>query len=191
MILATRNPGKNVGFTKKITDNGTGDIITLSEVKSFMRVTTDDDNTLINTIIEAMIDSAERYTGLSFRTKEMTLEYQEYGTEIILPYGPHVSVDAVRTKYEGEETTLSSDAYWVTGQEFFTLNLTEFFTHQQLEIDITTGYGAGSVPALIKLALLKATLSNYEDRQDLIDGNANLLPNSSKKLLDQYKRVHF
>jgi hypothetical protein len=121
----------------------------------------------------------------------MTLEYQEYGQEIILPYGPHVSVDEVRTKYEGTETTLSSDAYWVTGQEFFTLNLTEFFTHQQLEIDVTTGYGAGSVPALIKLALLKATLSNYEDRQDLIDGNANLLPNSSKKLLDQYKRVHF
>jgi len=191
MILATRNPGKNVGFTKKITDNGTGDIITLSEAKSFMRVTTSDDDTLINTIIEAMIDSAERYTGLSFRTKEMTLEFQEYGQEIILPYGPHVSVDAVRTKYKGSESTLSSDAYWVTGQEFFTLNLTEFFTHQQLEIDVTTGYGAGSVPALIKLALLKATLSNYEDRQDLIDGNANLLPNSSKKLLDQYKRVHF
>jgi hypothetical protein len=97
----------------------------------------------------------------------------------------------VRTKHEGDETVVSTDEYHVTGQEFFTLNMTEFFTHQQLEIDVTTGYGAGSVPALIKLALLKATLSNYEDRQDLIDGNANLLPNSSKKLLDQYKRVHF
>ena len=191
MILATRNTGKNVGFTKKITDNGTGDIITLSEAKSFMRVTTSDDDTLINTIIEAMIDSAERYTGLSFRTKEMTLEYQEYGQEIILPYGPHVSVDEVRIKFEGNETVLASTGYYITGQEFFTLNLNEFFTHENIEIDVTTGYGAGSVPALIKLALLKATLSNYEDRQDLIDGNANLLPNSSKKLLDQYKRVHF
>lgn len=191
MILATRNSGKNVGFTKKVTSETAGDIVTLSEAKSFMRVSTSDDDTLIGTIIEAVIDSSELYTGLSFRTKEMTLEYQEYGQEIILPYGPHVSVDAVRTKYQGEETTVSSDHYWVTGQEFFTLNLSEFFTHQQIEIDVTTGYGAGSVPALIKLAILKATLSNYEDRQDLIEGSANMLPNSSTSLLDKYKRVHF
>lgn len=192
MILATRNTGKNVGFSKTVRSTVAGDIVTLSEAKNFMRVTTSDDDTLIGTIIDAIIDHAELYTGLTLRQKEYTFEYQQYGQEIILPYGPHVSVDEVRTKYQGEETVVGTGDYWVTGQQFFTLNLVEFYTHQELEIDVTAGYGASNVPPAIKLAILKAVLSHYEDRQDNVGGTiVATLPNESKSLLKQFKRVFF
>ena len=141
-------------------------------------------------LIEAMIDMAEKYAGITLRTKEYTFEFQQYGNTVQLPYGPHVSVDAVRTKLDGTETTLTAGTdYFVTGQDFKTLNITESFKYQQLEVDVTAGYGAANVPELIQLALYKAVLSNYEDRQDLVEGSAFSLPNASKMLLQQYKQI--
>lgn len=189
-LLATRDNGFTTGFSKTTTSETAGDIITLSNVKNWCRITTSDDDALLSMLIEAMIDMAEKYAGITLRQKEYTFEFQQYGNTVQLPYGPHVSVDAVRTKLDGTETTLTADTdYFVTGQDFKTLNITESFRYQQLEVDVTAGYGAANVPELIQLALYKAVLSNYEDRQDLVEGSAFALPNASKMLLNQYKQV--
>lgn len=189
MRLSSYDPGTTSGFSYKVTSTTAGDIITLSDTKNFCKVTSSDDDALIQVIIDASIDMAERYTGLSLRAKAMTLEFQQYGSQIPLPFGPHTAVTAVRTKYHGSETTVSSDDYFVTGQDYFTLNMKQFNTDYNLEVDVTCGYGAANVPALIKLALFKSVLSNYEDRQDLIAGSVMSLPNASKELLKPYKRV--
>lgn len=189
MILSTRDNGNWGGFSKTVRSTVSGDVITLADTKSFMRVDTADDNTLISTLIEASIDMAERYANITLRRKEYTFEYVDYGREILLPYGPHVSVDAVRTKTDGVETTLSASYYQVVGQDFKTLILDSSVASYQLEVDVTAGYGASSVPDLIKLALYKSVLSHYEDRQDLFAGGVSELPNSSKQLLNIYRRI--
>lgn len=189
-LLATRDNGFTTGFSKSVRNVTSGDIITLANVKNWCRITTSDDDALLSMLIEAMIDMAEKYAGITLRRKEYTFEFQNYGNTIQLPYGPHVSIDAVRTKLDGTETTLDASDYFVTGQDHKTLNVKETFKNQQIEVDVTAGYGASDVPAQIQLALYKAVLSNYEDRQDLIGGTiVATLPNNSKAMLNQYKRI--
>ena len=190
-LLATRDNGFTTGFSKKQNSETAGDIITLTNVKQWARITTSDDDALLSMLIEAMIDMVEKYCGITLRTKTYTFEFQNFGNEIPLPYGPIVSVDAVRTKLEGTETTLTATEYFVTGQDDKILNVTEAMRYQQIEVDVTAGYGAANVPELIQLALYKAILSNYEDRQDLVEGSAFSLPNSSKQLLNHYKKMTF
>lgn len=189
MILSTRDNGNWGGFSKTVRSTVSGDVITLSATKSYMKVDTSDDDTLISTLIEASIDMAERYANLTLRRKEYTFEFVDYGQEILLPYGPHVSVDAVRTKIDGVETTLATADYNVVGQDFKTLLLKGTVSAYQLEVDVTAGYGSASVPDLIKLALYKSVLSHYEDRQDLFAGGVSELPTSSKQLLNVYRRI--
>ena len=191
MWLSTRDKGNTTGLSHTVNSVTAGDIVTTTEVKSWARISTSDDDALLTILIGAMEEMAEKYMGLSLRTKDITVEYESFGNEVILPYGPHTSVDAVRTKYQGTETTLASGEYYVTGQDFKTLHLIEAFTDQQLEVDLTVGYGAANVPDLIKLAILKGVLSNYEDRQDVVEGGGFVLPNESKKLLDTYRRRVF
>jgi len=46
-----------------------------------------------------------------------------------------------------------------------------------------------SVPNDVRLALKKAVLSNFEDRQDVVGGmSVSMLPNSSKKILSKYRK---
>lgn len=190
MLLYERDKGNTSGFTKKVISETAGDIVTLAEAKNFMRISGTDDDTFISLLLESMIDMAEKYAGITLRSKEYTFEFEEYGTSIPLPYYPHVSVDAVRVKSQGVEDTLTSDDYYVTGQDKLVLNIKQPFQGQQLEVDVTAGYGAADVPPLIKLAILKAALSNYEDRQDNIGGTiVAKMPNDSKTLLDQYRDV--
>ena len=192
MWLSTRDKGNTTGLTYTVNSVTAGDIVTASLAKQWARVDTSDDDTLFTLLIEGVEEMAEKYMGLSLRTKDVTVEYAEFGNEVILPLGPHTSVDAVRTKYQGTETTLGTGEYFVTGQDFKTLHIVESFTDQQLEVDLTVGYGAANVPPLMKMGLLKAILSNYEDRQDIISGTIIAsLPNESKKLFDRYRRRVF
>ena len=191
MWLSTRDKGNTTGLSHTVNSVTAGDIVTTTEVKNWARISPSDDDALLTILIGAMEEMAEKYMGLSLRTKDITVEYESFGNEVILPYGPHTSVDAVRTKYQGAETTLASGEDYVTGQDFKTLHLIEAFTDQQLEVDLTVGYGAANVPDLIKLAILKGVLSNYEDRQDVVEGGGFVLPNESKKLFDRYRRRVF
>ena len=191
MWLSTRDKGNTTGLTYTVNSVTAGDIVTASLAKQWARVDTSDDDALFTLLIAAVEDMAEKYMGLSLRTKDVTVEYAEFGNEVILPLGPHTSVDAVRTKYQGTETTLGTGEYFVTGQDFKTLHLVESFTDQQLEVDLTVGYGAANVPALIKMGILKAVLSNYEDRQDVVESSGFVLPNESKRLFDRYRRRIF
>ena len=191
MWLSTRDKGNTTGLTYTVNSVTAGDIVTASLAKQWARVDTSDDDALFTLLIEGVEEMAEKYMGLSLRTKDVTVEYAEFGNEVILPLGPHTSVDAVRTKYQGTETTLASGEYFVTGQDFKTLHLVESLTDQQLEVDLTVGYGAANVPALIKMGILKAVLSNYEDRQDVVESSGFVLPNESKRLFDRYRRRVF
>ena len=186
--IATRNIGQTLGYTKSINSTTDEDIIDLATAKSYMGITHNDEDTLIGTLIEMAIDLAEHYTGLMLYRITMTLEYTQYASAVLLPWPPHVSVDAVRVKTLGEETTLSADEYFITGQDQKTLNLKNAVSYQGLEVDLTTGYGASAVPPLIKVALLKIILSQYEDRNNVSGVTPYAMPNDAKSLLNNYRR---
>lgn len=187
--LSTRSEGETTGFTKTVNTVEAGDVITVSELKQWGRIDYDDDDALLQTLIDGAVDMTERYLYQTLKQKTYTFEYQGYGVEIPLPYGPHVSVDEVRRKQQGDEEVLTTDDYFVTGQDFKTLNLYQSFSYQQLEVDVTAGYGLANIPSQIKIAMLKIALSHYEDRQDILSGTIVAeLPDSSRNILNKYKR---
>jgi hypothetical protein len=49
--------------------------------------------------------------------------------------------------------------------------------------------GYTSIPSGIVLGLKKLVASNYEDRQDVVEGNVSEMPNSSKKHFKRYARL--
>lgn len=186
--LATNNRGQTLGYSKTINTTSTDTIITLSETKSYMNIDHNDDDAFINRLINMGIDLAERYMGKMIKRRTLTLEYDQHATSILLPFPPHVSVDAVRTKNLGVETTLTTGEYFVTGQDQKTLNLKFPVRHQGLEVDITTGYGAGSVPDAIIIAVQKIVNSQYEDRQNVAGGTAvTQMPNDAKSILNHFR----
>lgn len=192
MYLAERSMGTTEGLSTKVTSVVAGDVVTVAEAKQYGRIDISDDDNLIPVLLEAVIETAEKYTNLAFRQKEVTAEYQQYGNEIILPLQPVQTVNEVRRVYQGTATVMSAGDYYVTGQEYKTLCVKDAYDGEQLQIDMTVGYGASSVPPGIKLAILKAFVSAYEDRQDAIGGTiVAQLPNDARTLLNAYRRFLF
>ncbi len=111
--------------------------ITLAEAKSFLRIDTSDDDTLINTLIGAARNFAEEYTGRTLinTTYKLSLDgfveddipikeglYQApymnfYKRYIPLPRPPLVSVTHVKTFTDDDtESTFASSKYYVDTQ---------------------------------------------------------------------------
>lgn len=186
--IATRNTGQTLGFTKTINSTTSEDLVTLAEVKSYMGIEHSDDDALIQRLIEMAIDLSERYTGLVLYRRTLTIEYTQYASAVLLPWPPHVSIDAVRTKTLGEETTLTSDEYFITGQDQKTLHLKNAVSYEGLEVDLTTGYGASDLPDAIAIAIMKTALSQYEDRNNVAGVTVSTMPNDAKSILNMFRR---
>lgn len=192
MWLASRDTGTTTGLSRTVHSTEAGDIVTVADAKQWARVEHSEDDVLFGKLIAAVEDLTEQYTGLTLREKTMTIEYAQYGHEVQLPYGPKHVVTAVRRVEQGTATALTTAEYHVAGQEHKTLYIDRHYSSQQLQIDLTAGYGIANVPDAIRVAMLKAILSTYEDRQDVVTGTiATVMPNSSRVLLQQYKRFRF
>lgn len=188
MRLKSYNNGTNSGFSKVATTIETGNIVTVSEAKDFCRITTSDDDTLIQLLIDSAEEMVVNFTSRTLRETSYTYEYKTFAKEITLPYAPHKSVSEVRSKLNGVETVLDSDSYYLSGQEDKTLNIISPI-YGGLEIDLVAGYGVANVPKTIKLAILKTVLTNYENRQDDSMDNTYELANDTKALLKPYRKV--
>lgn len=186
MDIATLDYKTPKGFTKKTLTVESTPFVYIDNVKNWLKVSTSDDDEVIQLLIDAAIDWAQNYTGRTLRTTTYTYEWAKGAYHIDLPYPPIQSVDAVRTKIQGVETTLTTDEYYTTGQDDLTLHLANLPTGA-IEADVTAGYGASNVPAEFKLAIRKFIITNYDIREDIIDGGGLIeAPNSAKQLLKPY-----
>jgi len=190
MRLYTPYIGENRGFSKRVRSVVAGDIVSLSDVKNFARITTTDDDTLLAMLISSAEIMVEQYAAITLRTTEFTFEYESFAARIDLPYSPIVSIDEVRTKKDGVEQVLTADQYRVVGQDNSVLYVMDL-AGGGIEIDLTAGYGADSVPADIKEAIMKIVLSNYDNRENFVDGSYTEMPNSAKSILNKRKDFFF
>lgn len=171
--------------------------ITLEEAKSYLKVDFEEDDTLITTLIKAVRKASEKYTGLSFVTRTITLYAENWSSLDELPYGPHQSVTSVvRLAYDNTETTLTTDDYYLKGLAFLSVNvgrvwrLSEGRCNNRLRIVYEAGFGeASDVPEDIKLAILKEVAELYENRENSLIGTivANL-STTTQSLLYPFKR---
>jgi len=152
------------------------DLLSLEDLKTHLRITSDDEDTAILLYLRAATDVAERLTGRSFVTQKWRLAVDEGipGDILDLPRPPLISVETVKTyALDGTESTFSSSNYVVDAERSRIFLKTDVIwpsplrDERSIVVDYTSGYGAdpGDVPAGIRLAVLRLTGEHYENRE--------------------------
>jgi uncharacterized phiE125 gp8 family phage protein len=193
--LKTPDYGLNGIATVSTTETGTNastDVLSTADAKAWMKVDTSADDSLIADLVAEVIDIVEQTYSFQLIEKTVTASYEMYGKRVDLPLFPVQSVSSVKTiTNEGTETTLAAGSdYYLQGDTliFNTLHdYSEPFQRLRLKVVYVAGYT--SIPNGIKIGLKKAVLSSYEDRQDLVEGSVNELPNGSKSHFKRYAKL--
>lgn len=181
-----------------VTEVADSEPITLEEAKTFLKVDTDADDTLISAIISAARDSAERYCQVSMLpvTIEETFDrFFPYGLR--LSVSPVIEVESVQYLPPSASVmeTLSESNYNVHAQYRPPLiSRKEFATWPTIasqaasvKVTYTAGFAdVDAIPPVLKLAMLRSIAEMYQNRQD----GVMTLPTAVQHMLNQY-RVQF
>ena len=198
----------------------TSNPIALSEAKSFLRIDTNDDDTLINTIIAASREYFEEYTGRTLISTTYKLSLDGFGEDNIpiqegfytapymtfhkryieLPRPPLVSVTHVKTFDEDNtESTYASSKYHIDSARNPARIIlkegetwpTDLRVANGVEITYVGGYGSASdVPQSIKVGLREHITYLYEHRGDIEQNLANF-PLLAKQLYQPFRVLNF
>jgi uncharacterized phiE125 gp8 family phage protein len=179
--------GENTGLTIRVKTNNTVLPISVADFKTYAKVDTSADDTLIESMIRSVKDSGENTTRLTWFTKTIVAEWESHARSVDLPIGPHLSIVKVEQYEDGVYTTTTD--YTVTGEDFKTLHFDDW--GYGLRVEFTAGYGASAanLPDDLKLGVYKATLSAYEDRQNLAEGSFTEIPGGTKKFFAGRRRI--
>ena len=159
-----------------ITETITGsEPLSLSEVKSWLRVDYSDEDTLITSLISEARNQAELYLGVSIIEKSIVLILTDR-SEIQLPYGP---VSVVSSVVDENDDALEYDL------------LAEKITFDSTVDYAKISYSAGmsTVPSGLEMALKQIIMRYYENRGD--DKNIGLLPNEIQSLKPHRRKLWF
>jgi len=193
--LKTPDYGRNGVVTVSTTESGTNastDVLSTADAKAWMKVDTSADDSLIADLVAEVIDIVEDTYSFQLIEKTVTATYEMYGKRVDLPLFPVQSISTVKTiTNDGTEATLTAgDDFYLQGDTLIFNTLYDYnepFQRLRLEVVYTAGFDP--IPNGIILGLKKAILSSYEDRQDLVEGSVNELPNGSKSHFKRYAKL--
>lgn len=174
--------------------------VTLAEAKEHLRVDIDDEDTLIQSLIDAVVSHLDGWGGVLGRcllTQTWEIRLRSWPTCIRLPF-PDVS--AVEIRYvdtSGVEQTVSGALYEITQapagavvefKDDWTAPSYETDMAEPITVDVTAGYGAaGDVPAAIRQAILLLVGHYYENRMAVTEETLQVAPLAFKALLTPYR----
>ena len=193
--LKTPDYGLNGVVTVSTTETGTNastDVLSTADAKAWMKVDTSADDSLIADLVAEVIDIVEQTYSFQLIEKTVTGEWEMYAKRVDLPLFPVQSLSSVKTiTNEGTETTLTAGSdFYLQGDTLIFNPLYDYSEpYQRLRLKVVYTAGYTSIPNGIKIGLKKAVLSSYEDRQDLVEGSVNELPNGSKAHFKRYAKL--
>tara|TARA_R100000655_G_C2981256_1_gene191849 strand:- start:850 stop:1431 length:582 start_codon:yes stop_codon:yes gene_type:complete len=174
-------------------------IITTAEAKSHLKVDTSADDTLIDNLVQAATDSAQKFTNRFF-INTVIIQYGDIWNDILVLFKSKVnSIEHIKY-YDSDNTLQTLDtAIYLSDMNHqpARIGLSPNKTFPKLadrinavEVKYQVGYGTGAVdvPQGIKQAVLLIVGNWYENRQQVVIGRiATELPKSAQYLLEQYK----
>lgn len=178
--------------------------ITKEEAKLHLRYENDEEDSLITTLISAVVDNAENFTRRRFISQTWKMFLDDFPREdekslwpgtILLPYPPCISVTHV--KYydsSGALQTLSSSTDYLALTEDTPARIVPapdqiwptvvYDRPDAVEVQFVCGYtDANSVPAPIKQALLILLAHWFENRQETSPVMMHQMPLTAEHLL--------
>jgi uncharacterized phiE125 gp8 family phage protein len=163
------------------------------EAKNYLKVDTDADDTLIDSIIKAARFRAERYMGFAIALQTVEQRYENFKT--CLPLAQGNAKDVVSLKYLDEteaEQTLIPDVYGLdlfnTPQEVYLKNGKSWpntsTDRGAVRLQYRAGYdAAASIPNDLRIAMLLIISDMYENRTDSV----SRFPTAAYHYLELYR----
>lgn len=196
-------------ITTKVTKPSSIEPVTISQVKSQVRLSDDDreENEYISMLITCAREFAEDFTGRAIITKTVVAGYEnwpDFDEDKLLFYVPYPNLQSVTSlKYRdpsnGELTDLDSSLYkidtnslpgMVAFKKSTGLPVISQDFNAPIELTFQAGYGdnRSDVPNQLKLAILYMVALWYRMRLPVITGlNINKVPDTAERLLRHYK----
>ncbi len=179
-------------------------VIALQDAKSFLGVTHDEDDDLIQSLISGAAAQAEAIMNRTLLQTTRVLLLSHFRDEILLPQPPCISVDQIQyLDTDGVQQTLASSVYQVntTAQPAriklaYNQDWPDYRNGQYNSVTITykSGYGKNRahIPADIMTALKMIVSTNYDIREDVIVGTiATKIPNGAESILMRHRMMRF
>ena len=176
--------------------------VSLAEAKAHLRLETNDDDTLLQSLITTSRLHIEAALGLALITQSWSWMFDHWprGERVVLPLRPVQAVTHVRVwRQDGTSQTLPADNFILDGQgnpaRLLPVAPAALVEPGQpgngIEIGFTAGFGASArdVPATIRHALLLLITHWYEHREPVeIGASVNAVPVMVSELLHAHRR---
>lgn len=171
------------------------DVVSLADMKLFLRVDGSDEDTTITALLNAAVVHVSDYTNRHFTADGATNFYLEKWRSASLAFGPITRVSAVKY-YDrgGSEQTLSSNNWYV---QQLTDNTTRIYFHDTPDLEEYNAtpikvecYAGASASASIKVATKLLVAHWFENRRAVITGaSATTVPLSVHSLLNSERII--
>lgn len=156
----------------KVTKTKIGqEVLSLSDVKSWLRISFNSDDDLLNNLIIQSRELVETYINQSIVETKIVCEASPRET-LVLPYGPIISISGV-TDFDGNDIEYTWDGFEISFEPLYSNTITTYIS------------GMIDIPSGLKLILYQFILYLYENRGD-DSGFQNLL--YKNKYLQQYRK---
>ena len=143
--------------SEKIVSTTGSEIVTITVAKSYMRIDTSDDDTLIGTMIEQARIWSENYIGRDIVAKSRQYYLESAKDRFIIPFGPLNTITSVTV----EGSSADYDTYGLH-DEVIALNQ---LPAKDIIVNYTT---AGMDDGLLQQAILQLVSTYYDNRADFI-----------------------
>ncbi len=141
--------------------------LTLSETKSYLKISTSSDDVIISGLITSARKMAEAFLTSSLITQSWKISYNKYAPSCVkLVMGPVQSISSViAVARDGSQQVISSSTYYLVAGNYRLIFDASPISHR-IEITYVTGYGntAASVPAPIRYGMLAHIAAMYDGR---------------------------
>jgi uncharacterized phiE125 gp8 family phage protein len=170
------------------------DVLTVADIKTFGRIDTNAEDSLILALRDAAAQYIEDYCNTSIGDRN-ALAYLEHFYTSTMPRGPVNSITQVEYLNIADQwTVLDSSKYWVDIERQRARiqfdNTPDLYDDAYHRVRITLNYGIpeNQVPQSIKQAMRLLTLSMYDNRNATDHrGNANAIPEAVHALISQHR----
>jgi|APGre2960657404_1045060.scaffolds.fasta_scaffold03648_2 uncharacterized phiE125 gp8 family phage protein len=160
-----------------ITDLAT-EPVTVQEAKNYMRISNNEEDTLIGELITSARQRLEGFTNRSFGTKTLKVRWNELNGWQELPYSPIQSITSV------VNDDLTALTYESKGLE---VKQIEAFSFDGVIVQYVAGFT--TLPKALKEAILKEVSTSYENRENyILADSATILSNEAKMLASRFSR---
>lgn len=169
--------------------------LTLSQVKSHLRIEHYDEDDYITSLIATGYQIAENYTSTTIIQAEKIDYLDDFDYAITMANNPVISITSIAYN-DADSITQSQTDFYLDNRDTIAvlkpLQNQAWPTTDQDHENVVITYQAGytTIPAAIDSAVLLIVGSLYEQRENHIAGALSRVPMSAEYLLTPYRVVH-